>query len=156
MSDGDAPGSDSTGGDGRPGGSRRSGELTLVFTLAAIEPFADPAAVFADARGWSRYVGIVADDSAAVATFCDAHGLEPDFDTGDADKWLAMEEIRGTTATPRHVFVGTSVEDRRIADHLGWEYRTVEEVADRADWALANDEGPESLFGRVLDRLLGG
>jgi len=134
---------------------RRSGEMTLVFTLAAIEQFADPAAVFADAREWSRYVGVVANDAGAVAEFCDAHGLEPDFDTGDADKWLAMEEIRGVTATPRHVFVGTSVEDRRIADHLGWEYRTVEEAAEPADWPLARDEGADGPLGRVLDRLFG-
>jgi len=134
----------------------RSGEMTLVFTRPALERFADPAAVSREARQWSRYLGVVDNDADAVAAFCDEHGLEPDFDTGDADKWLAMEEIGKATETPRHVFVGTSMEDRRIADHLGWEYRTVEGVAERADWTLAKDETPDGPLGRVLARLLGG
>jgi hypothetical protein len=138
------------------GGRDRSGEMTLVFTLAAIEAFADPASVFAEARQWSRYVGVVDNDADAVAAFSEEHGVEPDFDTGDADKWLAMEEIRKTTATPRHVFVGTSVEDRRIADHLGWEYRTVEGVAEKADWTLARDEGSDGPLDRLFDRVFGG
>jgi hypothetical protein len=130
--------------------------MTLVFTLAAIETFADPASVVAEARGWSRYVGVVANDADAAAAFCDEHGVEPDFDTGDADKWLATEEIGKTTATPRHVFVGTSVGDRRIADHLGWEYRTVEAVAEKADWTLARDEASDGPLGRLFDRFFGG
>jgi len=118
-----------------------SDEMTLAFTLDAIEGFADPRTVFVAARVWSRHVGVVGNDTDAVAAFVDAHSLQQDFDVGEADKWLAMERIRESTATPRHVFVGTSVEDRRIADHLGWEYRTPEEVAEKADWEL---EGAES------------
>jgi hypothetical protein len=140
--------------DGRDGG--KTGEMTLVFTLPAIEQFADPATVFAEARQWSRYVGVVANDTEAVASFVEAHGLRSDFDPGDADKWLAMEEIRGMTETPRHVFVGTTVEDRRIADHLGWEYRTVAEVADRSDWTLAGGGESGGLLDGFLDRFLGG
>jgi len=128
----------------------RAGEMTLVFTLAAIERFADPAAVFAAAREWSRYVGIVANDTDAVTEFAESHGVRPDFDQGEADKWLAMEEIRATAATPRHVFVGTSVEDRRIADHLGWEFRDPEAVAEKADWELASEAEPDGLVDRLL------
>jgi hypothetical protein len=134
-----------------------SGEMTLAFTLAAIERFADPATVFAEAREWSRSVGIVANDADAVAAFVDEHGLRHDFDVGEADKWLAMERIRESTATPRHVFVGASVEDRRIADQLGWEYRTPEEVAEKADWALAggDSDGKTGLVARLKDALPG-
>jgi hypothetical protein len=149
MSAGDSPS-----GEGDRGNAR-SGEMTLVFTLAAIQKFAEPATVFEEARAWSRYVGIVDNDAEAVAAFVEAHGVQPDFDPGDADKWLAMEEIRGLTDTPRHVFVGTSMEDRRIADQLAWEYRQVEEVADRADWALAREEDADGPVGRLLDRLFG-
>ena len=53
----------------------RSGEMTLVFTLAAIERFADPAAAFAAAREWSRYVGIVDNDTDAVDAFAESHGV---------------------------------------------------------------------------------
>jgi hypothetical protein len=142
--------------DGRSSEGDRSGEMTLVFTLAAIEAFADPATVFEEARTWSRYVGIVARDADAVDSFVDAHDVRPDFDQGEADKWLAMEEIGGATATPRHVFVGTSIEDRRIADHLGWEYRRPDEVAERADWALTSDEADsDGVVSTLLDRLFG-
>ncbi|PSP95523.1 hypothetical protein BRC78_00645 [Halobacteriales archaeon QH_8_68_33] len=110
---------------------------------------------FQEAREWSRYVGIVDNDTDAVDAFGESHGVRPDFDQGEADKWLAMEEIRGTTDTPRHVFVGTSVEDRRIADHLGWEYRDPETVAEKADWDLANEEEPEGLVDRLLGLVRG-
>jgi len=134
----------------------RSGEMTLVFTLAAIEKFADPATVFEEARAWSRYVGIVARDSDAVHSFVDAHDIRPDFDQGETDKWLAMEEIGDATPTPRHVFVGTAMEDRRIADHLGWEYRQPEAVAEKADWTLtANEQESDGVVSRLLDRLSG-
>jgi hypothetical protein len=131
--------------------------MTLVFTLAAIEKFADPATVFAEARQWSRYVGIVATDTDAVDAFVDAHDLRPDFDQGEADKWLAMEEIGTATATSRHVFVGTTMEDRRIADHLGWEYRQPAAVAEKAGWALASDEeSGDGVVSGLLGRLFGG
>lgn len=116
------------------------GEMTLAFTLSAIERFESPAEVFADARTWSRHVGIVANDTDAVERFVADHGLRQDFELGERDKWLAAEEIREATDTPRHVFVGTTVEDRRVADHTGWEYRRVQEAADAAGWDLAADE----------------
>jgi len=141
----------------RASGGSPSGELTLVFTLAAIDRFADPARVFEEAREWSRYVGIVANDTGAVDSFVDTHEVRLDFDQGEADKWLAIEEIGAATATPRHVFVGTTMEDRRIADHLGWEYRRPDEVAEKADWALTADEADsDGVVSRLLDRLTGG
>jgi hypothetical protein len=157
----DPPGrSDSSDGDdgpergGRSGG--RTGDMTLVFTLAAIGTFAEPATVFEEARAWSRYVGIVAKDTDAVDSFVDAHGVRPDFDQGEADKWLAVEEIGNATATPRHVLVGASMEDRRIADHLGWEFRRPEDVAEKADWELANDDTvSDGVVSRLLGRLFG-
>jgi len=138
------------------GGS--SGEMTLAFALAAIERFDDPATVFAEAREWSRSVGIVANDADAVAAFVAEYDLQQDFDVGEADKWLAMERIHESTATPRHVFVGASVEDRRIADHLDWEYRTPEEVAEKAGWVLGGDDsgGDSGLVARLRGILPGG
>jgi len=156
--------SDGPDGDDAPGrvpqGDTRTGEMTLVFTLAAVERFADPATVFEEAREWSRYVGIVANDTDAVASFVATHEVRPDFDQGEADKWLAIEEIGAATATPRHVFVGTTVEDRRIADHLGWEYRRPDEVAEKADWTLASDDADsgadtDGVVSRLLARLFG-
>lgn len=109
-------------------------DLTLAFELAAIEQFADPATVFADAREWSRYVGVIANDTEAVGDFLAAHDLQQDFDQGDRDKWLALADLREATATPRHVLVGTTTDARRAADQTGWEYLTVSEAAAKAGW----------------------
>lgn len=132
-------------------GGGGSGEMTLVFTLPAVRRFADPQRVFAEAREWSRYVGVVDNDTEAVRAFVDEHGLRQDFDVGDADKWLAMEGIRNSVATPRVVFVGTTVEDRRIADHVGWEYRQPEAIAEKADWALAGEGGASGDESGLVD-----
>lgn len=133
----------------------RRGEMTLVFALPAIERFADPAAVFESAREWSRYIGVVDNDAEAVGRFVDRHGLRPDFGPGDADKWLAMENIGESTHTPRHVFVGATVEDRRIADHLGWEFRDPETVAEKAGWDLADGSDETGLLDRLKTALTG-
>ena len=133
-----------TGGGGR-------GEVTLAFSLSAVERLADPAAAFADAGEWSRYVGVVDDDREAVAAVVDEHALRQDFEVGDRDKWLALEEVGLATDTPRHVYVGAGVEDRRVATHLGWEFRHVTDAAEKAGWELADPTGESG----ALDRLLG-
>ncbi|WP_135365655.1 DUF7124 domain-containing protein [Halosimplex halophilum] len=132
----------------------RSGEMTLAFELAAIREFGDPEAVFADAREWSRYVGVVANDTDAVAEFVAERDVQQDFDLGDRDIWLVMEGIREDSDAPRHVFVGTTPEDRRIADATGWEFRRPAEVADAAGWSLAgSDSGSGSSDPGLLARL---
>ncbi|QPV62384.1 hypothetical protein I7X12_16820 [Halosimplex litoreum] len=119
----------------------RSGEMTLAFELDAIRAFDDPGVVVADAREWSRSVGVVANDTEAVRAFVDERDLRQDFELGDRDIWLIMEGIREDSDAPRHVFVGTTPEDSRIADATGWEYRTPAEVADAAGWSLAARDG---------------
>jgi len=118
------------------------GEMTLVFELSAAEELADPQGAFTEARGWSRHVGIVANDTEAAESFVREHGLEPDFDLEGRDKWLAMKEIHNGTDTNRHVFVGTSIEDERLADTIGWEFFHVTEAAEKAGWDLADDATP--------------
>jgi hypothetical protein len=137
------------------GEGRDGGELTLAFSLSAARRLSDPAGAFAEAREWSRHVGVVGNDADEVAAFVDDHGLQQDYDPGDRDKWLLMEEIREETHTPRHMFVGTNVEDRRIADYTGWEFEDVTEAAEKADWELAGKES-EGLLGRLLELIPGG
>ncbi|WP_149783431.1 DUF7124 domain-containing protein [Halorubrum aquaticum] len=136
--------------------------MTLVFTLGAARSLADPAAAFADARRWSAHVGVVANDTSAVDAFCDRHDLENDYALRDWDKWGTLADVRESTDTPRHVFVGTSGEDRRLADTVGWEFRTAREAAERAGWELGNPDPPDReadagiltrLRRAVLDRL---
>lgn len=114
-----------------------NGEMALAFELDAIRQFEDPGTVFAEAREWSRAVGVVSNDIDAVASFMSEHDLAQDFDLGDRDIWLTMEHLRESHSAPRHVFVGTTPEDQRIADATGWEFRGPETVAERADWSLA-------------------
>jgi len=131
-----------------------TGEMTLAFELDAIRQFEDPPAVFADAREWCRSVGVVANDTDAVASFVAEHDLTQDFELGDRDVWLAMEHVRQSNPAPRHVFVGTTPEDRRIAVATGWEFRQPTEVADAAGWSVTSTEPPsDALLDRLSDRL---
>jgi len=118
----------------------REGDLTLLFTLGAVRSLSDPAAAVAEAREWSRYVGIVANDASAVGTFTRRHGIENDCRLRSWDKWGTVRDLHEATDTPRHVFVGTTDADRRVATRVGWEFRTVEEAAGRAGWRLGDPE----------------
>lgn len=109
--------------------------VTLSITLSALRECQDPAAVIDDAREWSRYVAVVDRSPMTVKEFADSRDIEWEFEF-DGDKWETMERIRTTTPTPRHVFVGVTDGDRTIAMHLDWEYLTVEEAAEKADWEL--------------------
>jgi hypothetical protein len=128
---------------------------TLAFELAAFERFARPAAVIEDAGEWSRYVGLVANDTDAVAAFVREHGLRQDFELGDRDKWLALSDLYEATDTPRHVFVGLTEEDERAAAFTGWEFVPVAEAAEKAGWTLEEPpaDGPRSFPSRLRDRL---
>lgn len=123
--------------------------MTLAFELSALDRLEDPAAVFDDARQWSRYVGIISNDTDAVESYVREHDLEPDFDLGGRDKWLASSEIRHETETERHVFVGAGTEDRRIAEHTGWEFVPITDAAEKAGWKLESEREEPSLLGRL-------
>ncbi|WP_435074647.1 DUF7124 domain-containing protein [Halorubrum sp. HHNYT27] len=137
----------------------RSGELTLVLSLGAARQLADPAAAFAEARRWSRYVGIVANDADAVERFVSEHGIENDYALRNWDKWGTLCDVYAEADTPRYVFVGTTAADRRVATHVGFEYRSIREAAEKADWALSAPDSREDtgIIGRlrraVSDRL---
>ena len=139
--------------DGDPGK-----EVTLAFSRAALERLADPAAVFADARGWSRYVGLLDNDPASLAEIADEPGLRQDNELGDRDKWLALADVREATAgdTPRHVFVGVTEDDRLAAGRTGWEFVPVTVAAEKAGWALEDETGSgtgSTGVSGLLDRL---
>lgn len=127
-----------------PDPHERDGELTLAVDVDAARAFARPAAVIEDARRWSRYVGIVGTDADDVAAFLDEHGIENDYELGDRDKWLAMAEIRANANTPRYVFVGSAPGDRRLANHVDWEFLTASEAAEKADWELSGRDSHAS------------
>lgn len=116
-----------------------SGEMTLAFDLDAIRAFARPRDVFADAREWSRYVGVVADDVAAAESFLRRCGLQQDYDLGTLPKQAILSQLKWEADTDRYVYVGVTDEHRSLAEYVHWEYRPVELVADRTGWTLLED-----------------
>ncbi|WP_128904512.1 DUF7124 domain-containing protein [Halorubrum amylolyticum] len=127
----------------------RTGEVTLVFSLGAARRLADPEAAAADAREWSRHVGVVANDADAVERFVGEAGIENDYALRNWDKWGTLGDIYEESDAPRAVFVGTSAANRRVATHVGFEYRPIDEAAEKAGWDLSDPERASSESGLV-------
>nr|WP_277504456.1 hypothetical protein [Haladaptatus sp. DYSN1] len=120
------------------------GEMTLAFELEALKELAAPSEAFADARTWSKYVGVVSEKPTYVVTnFTRKNRIRQDFFSGPRGKEESLENVKRQFDTPRHVFVGTNDEDRALAESLEWEFLHVEDAAEAAGWPLAKDE-PEA------------
>ena len=130
-----------------------AGELTLAFSVSAIERLDSPGAVFSDARAWSESIGIIDDDTERITQIVAEHDLQDDFGMHDRDKWFALEELCETTATPRHVYVGASDDDMRVATMFCWEYVRVSEAAEQAGWTLSSPAAEHGRIRRLLARI---
>lgn len=128
-------------------------EMTLAFVLTALDEFADPRAVFADARHWSRYVGVVGDDPRAVSAYVDRWGLRQDYELGTLETYAVLSKLKWEADTDRYVLVGASEQDRSLAEYVGWEYVPVEEAAEQANWTLVADAGLVQRIRRQLKSL---
>jgi hypothetical protein len=126
--------------------------MTLAFSLSAAKRLEDPGRAFADARGWTRFLGIVSQSPRGAERFARERDLPQDFFTGARGRAESLALIADQYPTERHVFVGTDDADRRLADSMGWEYRSIGDAADRAGWELAAPGGA-GLLRRLLDRL---
>lgn len=110
--------------------------MTLAFELTALVALADPAAVFEDARRWSTFVGVVSDGMAyEVVTAIRDDGVYGEDFFSRADKRRGLERAADRTSTDRHVFVGRTAEDERLAGETGGEYLPLTEAAEKAGWA---------------------
>ena len=124
-----------------------SGEMTLAFELEALKRLADPTTVFEDARRWTEYVGVVSEKPTYVVTnFTRKNRIRQDFFSGPRGVTESLENVRRQFDTDRHVFVGTSDEDRDIAEETGWEYLAVEDAAEAAEWELADETAAADPF----------
>ena len=124
-----------------------SGEMTLAFELAALQSLADPGVVVTDARQCTEYVGVVSEKPTYVVTnFTRKHRVRQDFFSGPRGVGESLENVAEQFDTPRHVFVGTSDDDKAIAEESGWEYLPLEEAAEAAEWELAAESTDEELF----------
>ncbi|MFC4357491.1 hypothetical protein ACFO0N_05940 [Halobium salinum] len=120
-----------------------SSDMTLAFELAALQALAEPDAVFSDARQWTEYVGVVSEKPTYVVTnFTRKNRIRQDFFSGPRGVKESLENVKRQFDTDRHVFVGTSDEDREVAEATDWEYLPLEQAAEAAGWTLA-DDGPE-------------
>jgi len=120
--------------------------MTLAFELSALEELAKPGTAFAGARQWTEYVGVVSDEPTYVVTnFTRKRRIRQDFFSGPKSRKDSLESVKDQFDTERHVFVGTSDEDRQLAEDVGWEYLTLEDAAENADWELATDDEPDAI-----------
>lgn len=123
-----------------------STDMTLAFELSALKELAKPGTAFAGARQWTEYVGVVSDEPTYVVTnFTRKRRIRQDFFSGPKSRKDSLESVKGQFDTERHVFVGTSDEDRQLAEEVGWEYLSLEDAAENADWELATDDEPDAL-----------
>jgi hypothetical protein len=128
------------------------GTMTLAFEFEAMKALADPSAVFDDARQWTEYVGVLSDEPTYVVTnFTRKRRIRQDFFSGPRGVDESLDNVRDQFDTDRHVFVGTTDEDREAADRHGWEYLDVEEAAEFAEWDLGEDEAEDPFEAETRD-----
>jgi hypothetical protein len=97
-----------------------STDMTLAFELEALKRLQRPDEVFADARSWSEYVGVVSDKPTYVVTnFTRKNRIRQDFFSGPRGKRESLENVGRQFDTGRHVFVGTDADDREVAEDVG-------------------------------------
>ncbi|WP_277553334.1 DUF7124 domain-containing protein [Halobaculum limi] len=124
-----------------------SSDMTLAFELDALKSLADPNAVFNDARGWTKYVGVVSEKPTYVVTnFTRKHRVRQDFFSGPRGVEESLENVKRQFDTDRHVFVGTSDEDRTVAEATDWEFLPLEQAAVAAGWELTDPETESDPF----------
>lgn len=120
------------------------GEMTLVFAFSALERLVGPAEAVESSKGWSDYVGVVADvEPPELKERLEQTGAEPDFVSGKRGTAGSIAAIRQRFPSDRHVFIGTTEEHENVAQALGWEYLPIEEAASDAEWQMA-DAGNEN------------
>ena len=118
-----------------------STDMTLAFELEALKRLKRPDEVFADARSWSEYVGVVSDKPTYVVTnFTRKNRIRQDFFSGPRGKRESLENVGRQFDTDRHVFVGVDEDDREMAEDVDWEYLPLSDAAEAAGWELGDAE----------------
>ncbi|MXR41614.1 hypothetical protein GRX01_09720 [Halobaculum sp. WSA2] len=125
-----------------------SSDMTLAFELDALRSLADPNAVFNDARGWTEYVGVVSEKPTYVVTnFTRKHRVRQDFFSGPRGVTESLENVKRQFDTDRHVFVGTTDEDRAVAEETGWEFLPLAQAAESAGWTTTDPDEESDPLG---------
>jgi hypothetical protein len=129
-----------------------STDMTLAFELDALKELQDPETVFSDARSWSEYVGVISEKPTYVVTnFTRKNRIRQDFFSGPRGRAESLENVKDQFQTDRHVFIGLTDEDEALAESVGWEFLPLENAAEAAEWALAEEEESEEPDGERRD-----
>lgn len=111
--------------------------LSVAFMEPIIHELANPSDVFKDTENWAVNIGIVHDTKLLdVIQTRDEHGLDIDFHNGPKSFTEALVDLSATLNTGRHVLIGIDSDYEEIVEENGWEYITLEEAADSAEWEL--------------------
>lgn len=126
--------------------SGRSSDMTLALTLSALHRLAAPAAAIDDARNWTEYVGVVAEDTNAGLNYTRNRRIKVDFFSGTRSIEETLFGIGANYTTERHVLVGTDARHASLAAECGWEFQQLDDAAERAGWELEGpgDDNPDS------------
>jgi hypothetical protein len=115
-----------------------SNDLTLAFSLLALEQFARPKRAFGDAATWTSYIGIVSSESSFVERRqVRETGYQQDFLSGPRSIEEALSSLRDHFETERYVFLGTDETSGVVETVPDWSFQSVSEAARAADWQLA-------------------
>lgn len=132
----------------------RSSDMTLAFTLAALERLAEPQAALEDARTWSQYVGAVAPTPNGALTFTRDRRIRLDFFSGTRPPAEALHAATTNYHTERYVLVALEGQED-MPPTPNWEFQTVESAAERAGWALRSPEAETGVVDRIGSALRG-
>lgn len=118
-------------------------QVTVAFSIEALEQVRSPARVMDQTKGWARSVGLVSDRPMHAQTgFARTHGFDYSFHSGPRDLLESLPSIMGQPEhrADRYLLIGANQPPDTI-EQLGWAYLPIEEAARAADWTLAeNDE----------------
>lgn len=127
--------SQSTDSTGTP--SNSTDTITLAMSLDAATNLTNPKAVEEDIRLWTNSFGLLTDGPLLdIIELRREHDLSLDFHSGHRDIETALSELHETHSTDRFIFVSSNPDHEAHTSDTEWEFLTLEEAADQAEWEL--------------------
>ncbi|MFB6187485.1 MAG: hypothetical protein ABEI86_11540 [Halobacteriaceae archaeon] len=119
----------------------RSGDMTLVITLEALELLEDPQEALEDATDWTRHLGVGSErETDEIADELEAMNANPEFIAGNLSSVGSLSTIRQRFPAERYVYVSQMSEDEEMAEALGWEFVPFRDAARKAGWPIREDK----------------
>ncbi|RDZ35705.1 hypothetical protein C5B89_18505 [Haloferax sp. Atlit-47N] len=113
-------------------------DLTLAFSLRALDELARPSHALEDAARWTTHLGIVSSKPSFIERRrVREAGYEQEFLSGPRSIPEALASVRDHFETTRYVFVGTEETSEVVTRVPDWTYQSVSDAAAAAGWQLA-------------------